>query len=106
MGFPPMRHAPSHVMAKPTGALCNLGCRCCYYLEKERLYPAGEAFRMPGAVLEAFVRQHIAAQPGPEVAFTWQGASPSSWGWTSSARSCGAWSPCESTGRPSTPLRW
>ncbi len=71
-----MSAAPFHVMAKPTGALCNLGCRYCYYLEKERLYPAGEAFRMSPAVLEAFVRQHIAAQPGPEVAFTWQGGEP------------------------------
>jgi uncharacterized protein len=71
-----MSPAPFHIMAKPTGALCNLACRYCYYLEKERLYPAGEAFRMPGAVLGAFVRQHIASQPGPEVAFTWQGGEP------------------------------
>ncbi|HSW27924.1 MAG TPA: anaerobic sulfatase maturase [Longimicrobiales bacterium] len=71
-----MSPAPFHVMAKPTGALCNLACRYCYYLEKERLYPAGETFRMPGAVLEAFVRQHLAAQPGPEVDFTWQGGEP------------------------------
>jgi uncharacterized protein len=63
-------------MAKPTGALCNLDCPYCYYLEKERLYPAGQAFRMPGAILESFVKQHIASQPGPEIAFTWQGGEP------------------------------
>lgn len=71
-----MSATPFHVMAKPTGALCNLGCRYCYYLEKERLWPPGETFRMSLSVLEAFVRQHIAAQPGPEVAFTWQGGEP------------------------------
>ncbi|NJD20894.1 MAG: anaerobic sulfatase maturase [Gemmatimonadetes bacterium] len=71
-----MSSTPFHVMAKPTGALCNLECRYCYYLEKERLWPPGQAFRMSPAVLEAFVRQHIAAQPGPDVAFTWQGGEP------------------------------
>ena len=27
-----------HVMAKPTGPICNLDCRYCFYLEKENLY--------------------------------------------------------------------
>lgn len=71
-----MSASPFHVMAKPTGALCNLECSYCYYLEKERLWPDGASFRMIPAVVEAFVRQHIAAQPGPEVAFTWQGGEP------------------------------
>jgi len=67
---------PFHVMAKPIGPLCNLDCRYCFYLKKEKLYPAGEAFRMSPLVLEAFVRQYIAFQPGPEVTFTWQGGEP------------------------------
>jgi uncharacterized protein len=40
------------VFAKPAGAVCNLGCRYCYYLEKEQLYAAGESFRMSDDVLE------------------------------------------------------
>jgi len=28
-----------HVLAKPTGTICNLACSYCFYLDKERLYP-------------------------------------------------------------------
>jgi uncharacterized protein len=63
-------------MAKPVGPVCNLDCGYCYYLEKERLYPPGEAFRMTPAVLGAYIRQYIASQPAPEVTFTWQGGEP------------------------------
>ena len=71
-----MSPTPFHLMAKPTGPLCNLDCGYCYYLEKKQLYPAGEAFWMPAAVLEAYVTQYLASQPGPEVTFTWQGGEP------------------------------
>ena len=63
-------------MVKPTGAICNLACEYCYYLEKERLYPKGERFRMPDELLERYIQQMIAAQPGPEVPFAWQGGEP------------------------------
>ena len=33
-----------HVMAKPTGAVCNLDCEYCFFLSKEMLYP-GSRFR-------------------------------------------------------------
>ncbi|MBI3876474.1 MAG: anaerobic sulfatase maturase [Verrucomicrobia bacterium] len=65
-----------HIMAKPMGPVCNLDCKYCFYLEKEKLYPANEHFRMSDAVLEQFVRQYIAAQDGPEVTFAWQGGEP------------------------------
>jgi uncharacterized protein len=64
------------VMAKPAGALCNLDCAYCYYLEKARLYPPGERFRMPEAVLERYIAQHIEASPGPAVLFVWHGGEP------------------------------
>ena len=64
-----------HVMLKPRGALCNLGCRYCFYLRKEDLYP-GSALRMSDAVLDEFTRQYIAAQQAPEVTFAWQGGEP------------------------------
>jgi sulfatase maturation enzyme AslB (radical SAM superfamily) len=28
-----------HMMAKPTGPIYNLGCKYCFYLEKELSYP-------------------------------------------------------------------
>jgi uncharacterized protein len=36
---------PFHLMAKPTGAICNLACDYCYFLRKEDPYP-GSSFRM------------------------------------------------------------
>ena len=29
-----------HVMAKPSGAICNISCEYCFYLEKVKLYPS------------------------------------------------------------------
>jgi len=70
--------APSafHVMAKPTGARCNLACDYCFFLKKERLYP-GSGFRMSEETLEAYIRQTIEGQTAPEVTFSWQGGEPS-----------------------------
>jgi len=63
-------------MAKPIGAKCNLDCTYCFYLEKENLYPDTRNFRMSDAVLERYTRDYIAAQPGTEVNFAWQGGEP------------------------------
>ena len=63
-------------MAKPFGSTCNLDCAYCYYLEKRELYPETRDFRMSEETLEAFVRQYIAAHPGPVVQFAWQGGEP------------------------------
>ena len=30
---------PFHMLVKPNGPICNLGCAYCYYLEKTELYP-------------------------------------------------------------------
>jgi uncharacterized protein len=65
-----------HVMAKPTGPICNLDCRYCFYLEKERLYGGTSAWAMTDEVLESFVRDYIAAQDVPVVTFAWQGGEP------------------------------
>ena len=67
---------PFHLLAKPTGAACNLACAYCFFLSKEELYP-GSAFRMTDEVLEAYVRQLLDAQEGQEeVTFAWQGGEP------------------------------
>ncbi len=65
-----------HVVAKPIGPVCNLGCDYCFYLEKRALYGAGEDFRMSDEVLAAFVRKYVEAQPTPVVEFVWQGGEP------------------------------
>ncbi len=64
-----------HVMAKPTGARCNLHCDYCFFLEKASLYP-GSDFRMSDEVMSAFVRQTIEAQRLPFVTLAWQGGEP------------------------------
>ena len=62
-------------MAKPCGAICNLDCRYCFYLDKRKLYPNGGS-RMSDEMLERYVHQHIEAHSAPEVTFTWQGGEP------------------------------
>lgn len=74
-----MRRAlhPFHIMAKPHGPVCNLDCTYCYYLEKEKLYGGPAAsLRMSDELLEEYIRQSIAAQPGEVVSFAWQGGEP------------------------------
>lgn len=67
---------PFSVMAKPAGAMCNLDCTYCFYLEKDGLYPDVRAPRMAEDVLEHYIRRYIAAQPGDRVTFAWQGGEP------------------------------
>ena len=64
-----------HVLAKPSGPICNLDCEYCYFLSKEALYP-GDRFRMSDEVLDAYVRQLFESQDGPEVVVAWQGGEP------------------------------
>ena len=71
---PQRRHL--HVMGKPVGPICNLDCKYCFYLDKEKLYPSPRKFVMSDEVLDEYVRQYIASQPGPEVSFAWQGGEP------------------------------
>src|SRR6185437_14075 len=69
-----------HVMAKPTGAVCNLDCEYCFFLSKEELYP-GSSFRMSEQMQEDYIRQLIQAHAGmPEVMVTWQGGEPTMMG--------------------------
>jgi uncharacterized protein len=64
-----------HVLAKPTGAICNLDCKYCFFLSKEMLYP-GDRFRMSDELLQAYIRQLLQAQPLGEVNIAWQGGEP------------------------------
>ena len=64
-------------MIKPTGSVCNLDCKYCFYLEKEQLYPERKSnYRMSEETLELFIKQHIDAQDVDDVIFAWQGGEP------------------------------
>ena len=71
---PPLE--PFQVMAKPSGAACNLDCRYCFYLGKEALFGGESPQRMSDEVLEAYVRQRCENHPGSPILFTWQGGEP------------------------------
>ncbi len=65
-----------HLLAKPTGAICNLDCTYCFFLSKELLYP-GSRFRMAEELLERYLSQLIEAHAGArEVIVAWQGGEP------------------------------
>ena len=66
---------PFHLLAKPTGAICNLDCKYCFFLSKEMLYP-GDRFRMSNEMLETYIRQLLEAHPSDEVNVAWQGGEP------------------------------
>jgi uncharacterized protein len=64
-----------HVLAKPTGSVCNLNCSYCFYLRKELLYP-GSSFRMSDEVLEKYICQLIESHHSDKVTVAWQGGEP------------------------------
>jgi uncharacterized protein len=70
-----LQRAPFHLLAKPTGAVCNLDCKYCFFLSKEMLYP-GSRFRMADDLLQTYIRQLLESQAGPEVNVAWQGGEP------------------------------
>jgi len=65
-----------HLMAKPTGPICNLDCSYCFYLEKEKLYRGNKNWSMSDEVLEKYVKQYIESQKIDRITFSWQGGEP------------------------------
>ena len=64
---------PLYVMLKPAGALCNLACDYCYYLEKSKMYQDNPKHVMSDELLEKFIEEYINSQTSPNVLFTWHG---------------------------------
>lgn len=63
-------------MTKPVGAVCNLACKYCYYLEKTNLYKDKDnksKYVMSDSLLEKFIKEYINSQTMPQVLFTWHG---------------------------------
>ena len=73
--FPKNAPPAYHVLVKPTGAVCNLDCKYCFFLSKEMLYP-GSRFRMADDLLETYLRQLLESHAAPEVTIAWQGGEP------------------------------
>ena len=73
--MPQNAHSAFHLLAKPTGAVCNLDCKYCFFLSKEMLYP-GSRFRMADELLEIYIRQLLESHQVPEVNVAWQGGEP------------------------------
>ncbi len=73
----PQAQTPFNVMAKPIGPVCNLDCSYCYYVRKDELYDReNRKAHMAPALLEAYVRDFILANPSETVTFAWQGGEP------------------------------
>jgi len=72
---PPNAPPAFHLLAKPTGALCNLDCAYCFFLDKEVFYP-GSKFRMDDDLLEQYIRQLIESHQTDSVNIAWQGGEP------------------------------
>jgi len=76
MSTGPLRTPPAfHLLAKPSGATCNIDCTYCFFLSKEALYP-NEKSRMSEATLETYIRQLLESHRTQEVTVAWQGGEP------------------------------
>ena len=71
----PPCHLPFSVVAKPTGAACNLDCQYCFFLSKELLYDQSRQL-MSEETLETYVRRFLEASPDGDVTMLWQGGEP------------------------------
>lgn len=64
---------PLYIMTKAVGAVCNLACDYCYYLEKTNLYKDISKHVMSDELLEKFIKEYIGSQTMNDVLFTWHG---------------------------------
>lgn len=71
--------AAFHMLAKPTGPICNLDCEYCFFLSKEMLYP-GDRFRMADEMLETYLQQLLESHSTAQVTVAWQGGEPTMMG--------------------------
>ncbi len=71
-------HAKFQALAKPIGAVCNINCDYCYYLDKQQLldYPNERPYKMNDVMLERYIRQYIQGQNTAEIVFSWHGGEP------------------------------
>ncbi len=75
-------HSKFQALAKPIGAVCNINCDYCYYLDKQQLlaYPKGEVYQMTDEMLDRYIKQYIQGQNTEEIVFSWHGGEQLCWG--------------------------
>lgn len=66
---------PFSVLAKPTGAACNLNCAYCFFLSKDLLWDASHQ-SMSEDMLRNYLTAYFDAQPDGPVTLGWQGGEP------------------------------
>ncbi|SNT00897.1 uncharacterized protein SAMN06309944_1751 [Micrococcales bacterium KH10] len=76
---------PFTVLAKPTGAACNLDCDYCFFLSKELLYDSKRQ-QMSLDDLRTHLTRFFTAQPDGPVTVSWQGGEPTMRGFDFFAR--------------------
>jgi len=92
--------AAFHVMAKPTGAICNLDWEYCFFLSTEMLYP-GSRFRMAEELQDVYIRQLLDGHAwAREVVGAWQGGEPTIMGLDFFRRSIELQQKCAKRGQP------
>ena len=64
-------------MIKPTSFKCNIACKYCFYLEKQKfIVPENESPFMDIALAKEFVEKKIREENSNDVYFLWQGGEP------------------------------
>lgn len=64
-----------NALTKPVGSVCNLACKYCYYIDKERFYGKHQP-RMSDEMLENYIKEYIQTNEIPEITFCWHGGEP------------------------------
>ncbi len=64
------------IFAKPVGALCNLRCKYCYYIDKKNQHTEKGSLVMSDDILERYIVQHIEASTEETIFFSWHGGEP------------------------------
>jgi SEC-C motif len=66
----PVNSPPSfHLLAKPSGATCNIDCKYCFFLSKD----PNDNQRMSENTLETYIQQLLESHRTPQVTVAWQG---------------------------------
>ena len=75
MALPPWSRQGLHVIAKPTGPICNLRCEYCFYLRAEDMYEKPGRHIMSDETLETMIAGLLELR-FPQSVFAWQGGEP------------------------------
>ena len=69
-----------HIIAKPSGPLCNLDCHYCFYTEKEALFSGRPSYQMSDEVLENFIENYIKGNKRQKCRLSGKAVSQLLWG--------------------------